>query len=85
MTSLQETKDQVAQEAHWLNWDEATKFIPCSEIHHLSDKVAQRYAIQYAEEDRKDCAEKARAESAPFHGCQVDKSSILDRPYPEMK
>jgi hypothetical protein len=90
--TLSEIKDQVAQESEYPTWDDLLSAIDGdSEIlEKIFDVVTHKYARQYAEEDRKDCAEKAEA-SINYHpsdpDCDtavVNKASILNRPYPEL-
>jgi hypothetical protein len=94
MRTLQEIKDQVAQEAGYKNWKDAGwELWPFSDEWH--DNITRRYALAAIEEDRKDCAEKAKtissweidedtATSPLAHFVRVDKSSITDRPLPNL-
>lgn len=98
--TLQEIKDQVAQEHACCTWEDLPHFTR----QYLVDDIVKLYAKAYAEADRKDCAEKAKVSKLESYEMDksnvkptgtyylregaayfIDKSSILDRPYPEMK
>lgn len=84
MKTLQEIKDEVAQEAGYDSWGDVLNYevISTHDEEELVNQIAKRYALQAIEADRADCAENARTEEPH---CTVSKDSILNRPYPEMK
>lgn len=90
MMTLQEIKAQVAQEHRYEDWRDAILKVPSSKVQDLIDDVAKAYAKAAIEADRKDCAEKAKVKQniiieGTYEHWTVDQSSILDRPYREMK
>lgn len=78
MKTLTEIKDQVAQEAGYKNWTHVRCVAMGFSVDEMLSEAAYRFAKAYAEEDRKDCAEKVC-------NAYVDPFDILNRPYPELK
>lgn len=87
--TLAEIKNEVAQEWGSTDWEALTRRNKGYITKQLSDLVTFRYAKQMIEEDRKDCAEKADVKGVKYDYIglmwEVDKASILNRPYPELK
>lgn len=87
MRTLSEIKDQVAQDHGHKDWKDLSRWAHHELKQTVIDAAIKAYALAMIVEDRKDCAEKAAAYTYGMYppGAAVDKSSILNRPYPEMK
>lgn len=76
--------------------DEAIRALPAFDriplgaacVYNVAIEAMKAYAKAYAEADRKDCAEKAKTMCVKLDYIgltwEVDKASILNRPYPEL-
>lgn len=90
MQTLQEIKDQVALEHGCDDWQYLENYFADGHFpYSIVDQVAKAYAKAMIQQDRIDCAEKAITKHViilpGYEQIQVDKSSILDRPLPDLK
>jgi hypothetical protein len=89
--NLQEIKDQVAQKEGFQDWRDVKDFYEGLSQTKIPEILFDKVTLQVVVEDRKDAAEKATASrmSGEFQDCDcdytIDKSSITDRPLPELK